>query len=334
MADIQKQFEEFHDNIKLTNEKKILQEKRDILKKNLEDALKKVENVPTVSKYLLQGSYAIHTGINPPKSDYDIDVGVVFDCTKDDFGALKLKNLVKDAIDHSSRDPKLKNPCITIQYIKEGENQYHVDMPIYVKRNDGEGYDLAWGKSSSSENWLHSDPEGLVSKINGKFDDEDERAQFRRVVKYLKAWKGMKFTADTVPSIGLTLAAWDMFHPDIDYFDQSSNDLAAFKNTVSQILSSFVWVENDNGNDLYRLRIFLPVSPNNDVFEKLTNKQMTEFKDKMESLLDALNYAVNEERNEKACKELKKHLPDFPVPSAEEVAKATVLSLNNTGSSS
>ncbi|MDD3816186.1 MAG: nucleotidyltransferase [Desulfocapsaceae bacterium] len=334
MADIQKQFEKFHDNIRLANENRILKEKRDVLKNNLGDALKKNDDAPTVDKYLLQGSYAIHTGINPPNSDYDIDIGVVFDCTKEAFGALKLKNIVKEALDHSSRDPKLKNPCITIQYTKDGEDEYHVDMPVYVKRDDGKGYDLAWGKNSSSEDWLHSDPEGLVDEINGKYSDEDERAQFRRVVKYLKAWKGMKFTAFTIPSIGLTLSTWEMFAPDIDFYDNSKNDLAALKKTVARILSAFRWVAGVEGKSLYRLQICLPVSPRNDVFEKLTDQQMTELKDKMESLLDTLKYAENEERSEKACKELKKHLPDFPVPSTLETAKASVLSLNNTGSSS
>jgi hypothetical protein len=125
-----------------------------------------------------------------------------------------------------------------------------------------------------------------------------------------------------------------MFAPDIDFYDNSKNDLAALKKTVARILSAFRWVASVEGKSLYRLQICLPVSPRNDVFEKLTDQQMTELKDKMESLLDTLKYAENEERSEKACKELKKHLPDFPVPSTLETAKASVLSLNNTGSSS
>lgn len=334
MADVQKQFDEFHDSIKLAGENEILREKRDILKKNLGDALKNIDDAPKVDKYLLQGSYAIYTGINPPKSDYDIDVGVVFDCVSEDYGAIRLKNIVKDALDHPSRDPRLKNPCVTIQYTKDGEDSYHVDMPVYVKRNDGDGYDLAWGKSSSSEKWVHSDPEGLVSKINDKYRVDDERAQFRRVVKYLKAWKGMKFTSFTVPSIGLTLAVWDMFIPDIDFYDHSKNDLGALQATVSRILSAFQLVGMGDGKGLYRLSVLLPVSPQNDVFEKLTDKQMTDLKERLASLNNALIYAQKEERLDNACKELKKHLPDFPVPSAGETAKVSVLGLNNTGSSS
>jgi hypothetical protein len=334
MADLQPQFERFHDQIKLSDENKILREKRDILKENLEKGFENNSDAPKIDKFLLQGSYAIYTGIKPEKGDYDIDVGVLFDCSKEDIGALKLKNIVKDALDHSSRKIRLKNPCITVQYFQNGANTYHVDMPVYVKRDDGEGYDLAWGKSSSSENWFHSDPEELVTKINDKYTDVEERYQFRRVVKYLKAWKGKKFSFN-VPSIGLTLAVWDMFSSDIDNFDDSRNDLSALKNTISRIHSSFQWTgTDDNGESLYRLKIHLPVVPGNDVFEKLTDKQMTELWTQMGYLLDALSYAENEERSDNACKELEKYFPDFPAPTYQETAKASIFSLNNTGASS
>ncbi len=65
MADLQKQFDQFHDDIKLSGENDLLRKKRDTLKKNLEAALKDNDQAPTVDKYLLQGSYATYTGINP-----------------------------------------------------------------------------------------------------------------------------------------------------------------------------------------------------------------------------------------------------------------------------
>ncbi|MCI5221540.1 MAG: nucleotidyltransferase [Candidatus Electrothrix sp. AR4] len=334
MADLQRQFEKFHDQIKLTDEKKLLREKRDILKNNLEEGFKKIDEAPKIDTYLLQGSYAIHTGIKPANDDYDIDVGVVFDCSREDIGALKLKNMVKNALDHPSRDPKLKNPCITIQYSQNGENTYHVDMPVYIKRDDEEGYDLAWGKSSSSEDWVQSDPKGLVDAINEKYPDDEERYQFRRVVKYLKAWKGNKFSFN-VPSIGLTLAVWDMFSSNIDPFDNSRNDLSALRKTISKIHSSFQGVNIDeNGANLYRLETRLSVVPKNDVFEKLTDKKMTELWTKMGYLLNALSDAEREERIDSASKELGKYFPDFPVPTSQETAKAAIFSLNNSGASS
>ena len=209
MADIQKQFNEFHDFIRLSDEHDILRDKRDKLKKNLEERIS--GDAPPIEKYILQGSYAIYTGINPPNHDYDIDVGVVFNCTSDDYKPMKLKEMVRDALDHSSREPLIKNPCITVHYKKNGEDAYHVDMPVYVKRNDGIGYDLAWGKSNATECWQHSDPDGLIRHINNVSTDEVVRAQYRRIVKYLKSWKSKKFTNYNVPSIGITLGVKNNF---------------------------------------------------------------------------------------------------------------------------
>ena len=144
MTDVHKQFTEFHDKIKLSDENEILRGEREELKENLEEKIS--DDAPAIDRYLLQGSYAIYTGINPPNHDYDIDVGVVFNCTRDDYKPLKLKEMVLDALDHSSRDPVIKNPCVTVHYRKNGDDAYHVDMPVYVKRTDGIGYDLAWGQ--------------------------------------------------------------------------------------------------------------------------------------------------------------------------------------------
>jgi hypothetical protein len=341
MANVQKQFNQYHDSIKLSDEKEILKEKRDKLKENLESNLSKNEDAPKIDKYLLQGSYAIHTGINPPhyfenpNHDYDIDVGVVFDCTCDDYQPMELKEMVRDALNHPSRDLVIKTPCITVQYIKNGKKDYHVDMPVYVKRTDGNGYDLASGKNSSSDDWKHSDPEGLVKKINTISDDENERAQFRRIVKYLKCWKSKKFTFFNIPSIGITLGVWKEMAFSIDYYDNKPNDLIAMRDTIQRMLNQFYSVDIDENNELlYRYEVLLPVIPENDVFEKLTPKQMTELKTKLEVLKNDLDSAINEERVEKACEILTKQFDGFPIPTKEETARTSVRSINNTGSSS
>ena len=85
---------------------------------------------------------------------------------------------------------------------------------------------------------------------------------------------------------------------------------------------------------MYRLETRLPVVPGNDVFEKLTDKQMTELWTQMGDLLNALSDAEHEERIDAACKELNKYLPAFPIPTYQETAKASVFSLTNTGASS
>jgi tRNA nucleotidyltransferase (CCA-adding enzyme) len=100
MSNLQKYFLEFHDKIKLGNfdEVQTLRDKRDILVKNLKENID--DNAPAFEKFD-QGSYAMHTGTYPKDGNYDIDVGIVFDCTSDDYNnPVKLKKIVKNALTH------------------------------------------------------------------------------------------------------------------------------------------------------------------------------------------------------------------------------------------
>ncbi|MEN8219892.1 MAG: hypothetical protein ABFS56_26800 [Pseudomonadota bacterium] len=64
-----------------------------------------------------------------------------------------------------------------------------------------------------------------------------------------------------------------------------------------------------------RLRVDLPVAPHCDLFEKMTNRQMTNFKEKLETLLNVLDYAEVAFDTDEACKKLQKQFgDDFPVP--------------------
>src|SRR5437870_4823024 len=82
VADIQKQFEVFHESIKLKpfGENQILREKRDIIRGKLKDRLPEVfeshgEECPRFD-FLDQGSYEMRTGTKPLNADYDIDQGL------------------------------------------------------------------------------------------------------------------------------------------------------------------------------------------------------------------------------------------------------------------
>src|SRR3954463_8170439 len=106
MADIQKQIVEFDKNIRLdwdTDEKKELHKKREIILGKLRDRFAKMreegQSVPTFAE-LNQGSYAMNTGIRPADGDYDIDVGLRFNCAKKDYpNPVDLKILVADALE-------------------------------------------------------------------------------------------------------------------------------------------------------------------------------------------------------------------------------------------
>ena len=114
MPNLQKHFLEFHDTIKLGSydEDKTLREKRDTLIKNLRENIH--EDAPSFESFN-QGSYAMSTGTNPKDGNYDIDVGIIFDCTCDNYDdPVELKKIVRDALLHGNRTLHIRRPCVTV----------------------------------------------------------------------------------------------------------------------------------------------------------------------------------------------------------------------------
>lgn len=315
LATLQKEFLQFHDNIKIGSydENSDLREKRDTLISALENALSD-EKVPGTDKPLTfskfdQGSYAMNTGIKPQKGDYDIDVGVVFDISSGEYESHKLKKLVRDSLNkHNTRTVTYNRPCITVEYA----SGYHVDLAIYAK-NDGD-YDIAWGKefSNGDRKWEPSDPKGLTDWVKNIGSGEEQRKQYRRCIRALKKWKEKAFSingSEAPPSIGLTIQAGRNF----SY--QSDNDLSALVQIVRNTKNSFSQsYDSDCDEWLWTVKSDLPVNPYKNVYYKMTNKQLDKFYHKLSSLLEALEAAQNEQSEAKASKILHKVFgDDFPI---------------------
>jgi tRNA nucleotidyltransferase (CCA-adding enzyme) len=118
MPAVQKQFEDFHTAIKLDNddEKANLREKRKVLIDALSANLDK--EVPSFETFN-QGSYAMHTGVVPLDGNYDIDVGVIFDCNQSKYpDPVVLKKKVRDAVNTHGRTVLIRRPCVTVNYIR------------------------------------------------------------------------------------------------------------------------------------------------------------------------------------------------------------------------
>ena len=99
MPTLQTAFNTFHDKIKLSDidENATLREKRDIL---LDKLKAKISSEAASYTHFNQGSYAMHTGINPEDDDFDIDVGLKFAVDKEDYpDPLVLKKWVRDALE-------------------------------------------------------------------------------------------------------------------------------------------------------------------------------------------------------------------------------------------
>lgn len=330
MADVQKQFAEFHDKIKLGafDENAILREKRDIVLNKLKTRLKamfeeKNEPVPQYDSFD-QGSYKMGTGVIPLDSDYDIDVGLSFKVNKDDYpDPVVVKQWVYDALYGHTKKVDIKRPCVTVTYQKDGEPVYHVDLAVYSDEScnsDGKKY-LARGKLNSSvdnRSWELSDPKGLMDKVDSKYSGDDKK-QFIRVIRYLKRWKDYNFSTNgnAAPiGIGLTVAAYDWFslNKTQDYVANTSkyNDLQATRDLVKRMVDNF-------GT---RLKVYLPVEPYSELFVKMTDNQMENLKEKLDSLLEALDAAISDVDPETACETLKKVFGgDFPVPEKKDTAQ-------------
>lgn len=328
MASIQKQFELFHSEIRLDEDDQNakLREKRDLLTKNLRE---NISNEAPSFETFNQGSYSMGTGIVPQDCNYDIDVGVTFDCEEDKYpDPVELKQLVRDALTHGNRTVAIRRPCVTVTYMKNGNPDYHVDLAIYVKRFDGL-LNLAMGKESSSEDkrfWQISDPKGLTDLIKNHRSGE-EAAQFRRCIRYLKRWRDVHCIGGEAPiSVALTVAAYRWFSPYKDPFSGKYTDLDAMSNWCNVILSNFDL--NDS------LQIPLPVQPYSNLLEKMTTNQMSSFKDKLENLYEVLCAAQNEPLPEDACQKLHDEFgDDFPEIEKEESAKSVDKPYVSTGAS-
>lgn len=335
MPAVQKQFEEFHAAIKLDNddEKAKLRDKRDLLinalKENLPDDLPGFET-------FVQGSYSMHTGVVPLDGDYDIDVGVIFDCKQGQFpDPVVLKKKVRDALDTHGRTVLIRRPCVTVNYMRAGVSEYHVDLAIYTKRDDAL-LDIAKGKENSAKEfrvWEASDPKQLTKLICDAFTDDKDLAQYRRCIRYLKRWRNVQFRNGGAPrSIALTVAAKEWFKPKIESSGKPA-DLLAMLDWVKSILDHFHGVVTDEGYH-ERLKVYLPVTPAGDMMEGLTKQQMETFKAKLETLRDALEEAYDEDLPEDACALLQKQFGDvFTVPAKSATAKAAIPPVISTGNS-
>ena len=336
MPAVQKQFEDFHSAIKLDedDENAKLREKRDTLIKALKAKLG--DGLPAFESFN-QGSYSMFTGVVPVDGNYDIDVGLVFDCKQDKYpDPVVLKKKVRDALDSNFRTVAIRRPCVTVNYLVNGVPDYHVDLAIYVKRDD-DMLDLAKGKENSTAEfrvWEVSNPKKLTELISTAFADAGELAQYRRCIRYLKRWRHVQFCNGGAPmSIALTVAAREWFQPNFSTAGKPL-DLLAMLEWANAMLARFETVFTIEDGLYSRLKVQLPVVPYGDLMERMTKSQMEAFRERLQALRDALEAAESEELPEVACKILKKQFgDDFTVPEKAETAKAVTAPVINTGNS-
>ena len=326
MANIQTYFNKFHDVIRRSyDDDSILREKRDLLLSDLRDGLRKHFQVSGLKipkfEYFNQGSYAMGTGISPVAGeDYDIDVGLIFHFPKENYLPLEVKRWVYEALRSGNRTVEIKRPCVRVQYHRAGEESYHVDLAVYSGGNSNWSNQIYLAKGflgSAAENkeWEVADPKRWIETFQQKFQNrEGDRNQFRRVIRFLKRWKDFKFRSDgneRPTGIAITACAMNWFQVGTTYnlYGQrwEYDDLRALKNLTESIINYF--------NFQSRINISLPVPPYNDLFEKMSDKQMSNFKIKLIVLRSELIRAEEAHNTLSACQILQGVFgDDFPTP--------------------
>ncbi len=146
---------------------------------------------PTPIRFVKQGSYAMHTMVQHPNKEYDIDDGAVFlredlkGPNDGDMSPKEAREMVRDAVDDGSfkTPPEALKNCVRVHY----EAGYHVDIPVYREYEDDAGTTVL---ELASTEWRKSDPTELTTWYNDavteKSPDTNNGRQMRRVTCLLK----------------------------------------------------------------------------------------------------------------------------------------------------
>lgn len=351
MADVQTQFNEFHDKIKLEDSTigAKLREKREIITQKIKDGIKRrfedEGESPPKMKTFNQGSYAIKTGIHPLTSDYDIDVGLLIAISTGDYSdPTTVKTWVLEALEGHTKDVRMKEPCVTATYRENGEPAYHVDIATYADReaNTSTLDALARGKQNAAKEnrrWEDADPQELTKVLNERHSG-NARAQYRRAIMCLKRWKDNKFAdeGNQAPTgIALTLAAYNWFIPSgerqLDGDIKKPDDLDALCELTTKMLAEFQ-VKFENGETYRVLKLELPVAPWNNVLDSMTSAQQNRFHSRLQTLNEALLEARETVDPHAACKKLEQQFgDDFPVPERQETAEKKAKAISSHSAS-
>ncbi|MFK7796669.1 MAG: nucleotidyltransferase [Aureispira sp.] len=306
----QSNFIKFYNKIKFSQQdnNQYLNEKRDQLVNEIQRYLKE-EGKPSIQVYN-QGSYALDTGIKPlGKRDFDIDIALVFDLqTRDYNDPTDVKQWVVNAIRHYSHgQPEMRTPCVRVEFKKNGRVHYHVDLAIYGYCNNVKH--IAKGRRGSqaqNKKWEPSEPVKLKQKLNKQFSNGAQRAQYKRIICYLKRWKDVHFKARTneAPTgIALTVMAYQWFAPQVR--KQKADDLKAL----------YLFLEKCKQHQ-YGLGVKLPVRPQNALFTAINQspKHREKYLKKMKQLCRIVKQAYQCSNVSEAAQLLRGQFgTDFPI---------------------
>lgn len=217
-------------------------------------------NVP---KFYIQGSYKMETMVIGKDGTYDVDLGIYF-LQKPAFTSSTIKNhLYKAVSKHTLNGAENRDKCVRVIYAGD----FDIDLPIYYKTIFDHHPYLA-----TKTTWIESDPKELCDWFKKK---RDKNGQLIRLIKYFKYWANIR--ARKMPS-GIAFTIWVT-----NNFVANSRDDVAFLETAKALKRSIYWSSVCRN----------PASPNDNLVDKLTSVQISNFKLTLDSLITDIQEAVD-----------------------------------------
>lgn len=305
MANNHIQFTAFNETI-TSSKRATLKSNRNALRNKIRTYFKNNWPEKIQPKFHGQGSYAMHTILNPLNDDkdlgaYDLDDGVYFIGTsEDDRETINwYHNEVYEAVkNHTSKGAVNNAPCITVEYA----DGHHIDLPIYFMLEDDEHPQLAHKDSG----WLDSDPREMTKWFNGR----EEHPQLRRLVKYLKAWANyIQYANEKIKMPSgciLTMLA-------VEFYESNDRDDIAMRNLLCSMYDN---LSAEDGFHCYR-----PTFPDGeDLFSSYNKTRKQNFLAALKKFRDDANRAINNTNPKEGCLKWQKHFGDrFSCSTAKDI---------------
>ncbi|MEN0678891.1 nucleotide-binding domain-containing protein [Plesiomonas shigelloides] len=158
-------------------------------------------------KFWLQGSYKSFTLIKPVSkyATYDIDVGsyLLLDAEDEGIDAIDVKDSLRAALNSfcaihgDAQLQESKNACEGIKF----SSHLTIDTPIYYKSE-------TVVKLATNKGWVDSDPKAIQEWLTNRYDNKDDRALMKRIVRYVKAWVNVQWQGSVhkkIPSLAINV---------------------------------------------------------------------------------------------------------------------------------
>lgn len=307
MADNQKQFEGFLENIQLVGEgltslRTSRDANRDRITKYWRETLKR-----SIPKFEEQGSFEMGTVIKPLEGDYDLDDGMYLNCIGDDpekwDSTATIQGWICAAVENATQgDPQKRKRCVRIPY----KGGYHIDVPSYGI--DTFNTTRVYEKGKEPSDFDESNPVALVNWFNER---KKSHSDLRDLVRYFKAWRDYKQGALTkIKSVTMTILVAERIQSN-DRYDQAVVDTA--RECAAHVR---------NGGAIMK-----PVAPFEDLTSTWTDDDRAKIADAFDTLADRGDDAMGADTvREGALIWQKQFGSRFPVPD-EDAEKAFTTAL-------